>query len=410
MQRVQQEVATLLAEQLGGPCAVYLVSRADPPLLKLGAVYHAEPSVAAALRDLLGETVQTSHWAFGRVLNDWQPLLVPDLNIGLPHIPATIPDAFRHAGLVSLLAVPLAAASGSLGLLVCVAGRDRRLDESDLSLAVGVGELVMVALDISRSETKLRESLRVRDMSISVASHELRNALATMRALVQMSLRALRKGDPESLGRVEHHLETMTRQVDCLTELARDVLDVTRIDTGRMELRKVATSLNSIVAGVIERFQGVVTEHTRHRLRAELPNLQLVGVWDRDRIDQVLTNLLANAIKYSPKGGLVTVRVERRESARVRAGERSSEAREGPVAMVAVSDQGIGIPADELATIFEPYHRGSNVPKEIAGGLGLGLHICKGIVDAHGGEIWAESEVGRGSTFHFVLPLEADIS
>lgn len=400
-----EEAAKVAAEGIGGSCAVYLAASGGPTSVEVGAVYPAEPCVARIAQALLGEQAHIARGPVGQAVAEGRPLLVSRL------LPASSsPEVVASAGVLSLLVVPLMVEARCLGALAYMSSSDKRLGEGDLALAAALSELVAAALHSEGVQRELARALKVRDMSISVASHELRNALATTRALAQMSLRAVRKGDPESLPKVEHHLEMMLRQVDWLTDLTRDVFDVSRIDGGHMELRRGPTSLNSVVVAVVERFQGVVAEHTKHRLKVDLPRVQLVGMWDRERIDQVLTNLMANAIKYSPKGGLLTVRVERREAA----GPESTEVRveaDGPggtaMAVVSVSDRGIGIPSDQLSSIFEPYFRASSVQTDLSGGLGLGLHICKGIVEAHGGKIWVESELGRGSTFYFSLPLDA---
>ena len=118
----------------------------------------------------------------------------------------------------------------------------------------------------------------------------------------------------------------------------------------------------------------------------------LTGRYDRTRLDQLLANLLENAVKYSPDGGEVRVRVWR----------------EGDTARLSVSDEGIGIPAADLPHIFDRFHRGTNVNDRRFAGMGLGLYICRGIVEQHNGRIWATSEPGRGTTFEVALPLAAD--
>jgi signal transduction histidine kinase len=125
-----------------------------------------------------------------------------------------------------------------------------------------------------------------------------------------------------------------------------------------------------------------------HHLRAELPDGPLTGWWDGDRLAQVMQNLLSNAIKYSPEGGEIALRVE----------DRGYEAR------VSVSDQGIGITPEALSRLFGPFYRAEGALTLGVQGLGLGLYITKALIEAHGGEIWVDSEVGAGSTFIFTLP------
>jgi signal transduction histidine kinase len=125
-----------------------------------------------------------------------------------------------------------------------------------------------------------------------------------------------------------------------------------------------------------------------HRLRVVAPEQPLHGWWDRDRLNQVLHNLLSNAIKYAPDGGDILIQVEARDQE----------------AWVTIVDQGIGIPPDEVGHLFDRFYRTRAATGSRIEGLGLGLYISKGLVEAHGGRIWVESEVGRGSTFTFALP------
>ncbi|HOF88930.1 MAG TPA: ATP-binding protein, partial [Armatimonadota bacterium] len=127
----------------------------------------------------------------------------------------------------------------------------------------------------------------------------------------------------------------------------------------------------------------------RHTLEVELPDALPPVIADRDKLDQILTNLLGNAVKYSPEGGVITTRVRR----------------EGEALLFAVSDQGIGIPHDQLEKIFDRFHRVYSGDSQRVGGTGIGLFLVKSLVEAHHGAIWVESTLGKGSTFYFTLPL-----
>ncbi|HLM45936.1 MAG TPA: HAMP domain-containing sensor histidine kinase, partial [Myxococcaceae bacterium] len=184
-------------------------------------------------------------------------------------------------------------------------------------------------------------------------------------------------------------LRSMARQTDRLTRLVDDLLDTSRIQAGRFELERARVDLVPLVREVLERFELRGQEGLRFFL--ESPELPVEGTWDGPRLEQVVTNLLSNAVRYSPQGG--TVRVSFHLT---------------PMDVeLQVKDEGIGIPPESLAQLFQPFSRASNATARHFGGLGLGLFICREIVQRHGGTIWAESPgAHRGSCFHVRLPRE----
>jgi signal transduction histidine kinase len=203
----------------------------------------------------------------------------------------------------------------------------------------------------------------------------------------------------------------MRRAADRLNELVSDMLDVSRIRTGRLDLELEPVDLAALAREVIERFEPLLTPPQTLRLRA--PEAPLVGLWDRRRLDQILTNLISNALKYST--GPIDVRLRREgQSGRARAhpkqfldGEKT-DTREDPPARAAahltVRDRGIGFDPHDLPHLFDPFYRAAAARG--SGGVGLGLYISREIALRLGGEIWAESPgAGKGSTFHLRLPL-----
>jgi signal transduction histidine kinase len=171
-----------------------------------------------------------------------------------------------------------------------------------------------------------------------------------------------------------------------LNRLIADLLDLDKMQSGRMTLRREPVDLNIVVGEVIAALRAAAP---RHAIRIELDPLLPPLVGDRDRLVQVVTNLVGNAVKYSPNGGEVVV----------------TTAYEGNRARLAVRDGGIGIPAEALETIFERYTRVQSAEGRTIEGTGLGLPIAREIVGLHGGRIWAESEPGKGAAVQFVLPL-----
>lgn len=230
--------------------------------------------------------------------------------------------------------------------------------------------------------TEQRELERQRSDFLTVAAHELRTPLTPLSMYLQNIERRLQRQqavEPELIGKAR-------RQVDRLGKLVEDLLDVSRLEARRLQLDREHVELNELVDEVVNDFRPQTRNHELVLHRA--PEAVTID-GDRSRLEQVLVNLLANALKYSPHGGQVQVRIER-------AGE---EAR------VSVIDQGIGIPSREQEQLFQRFFRAGNANTRNYGGLGIGLYVSHEIVTQHGGRFEVESELGRGSTFRFILPL-----
>ncbi|MCP3099837.1 PAS domain-containing protein [Myxococcus sp. K15C18031901] len=254
---------------------------------------------------------------------------------------------------------------------------------------VGVGVVVVEVTEEYRAQKErerllreAQEAIRVRDDFLSIAAHELKTPLTPLKLHLQMMKQQAAAGRPPR----EHHVDKALAQVSRLAVLIHDLLDATRIQAGRLELKHEPVSLQALVRDVLAQNAAPGQGHT---LEHEEPAEPLVVLGDPGRLAQVLTNLLENAFKYSPTGGAVRVTLERK----------------GDEAVVSVRDQGIGIPEDQRTQLFERLFRARNAPISGFGGLGLGLYICRDIVERHGGRIWVDSELGQGSTFHFTLPL-----
>jgi PAS domain S-box-containing protein len=226
-----------------------------------------------------------------------------------------------------------------------------------------------------------RAAERMRHEFTAMVSHELNTPVTTIKGLAQRMRRGQRFD--------EENVSTIIRQAEHLTRLVSDLLDVSQLEAGG-HLHLHRRSLDMVALARAIRAQASAST-SRHTVRCEAAEEALLADADRDRVMQVLQNLLSNAIKYSPDGGEIVVRVARR----------------GDAAEVTVSDQGVGIPPDERAHLFERYYRTEAAVARQIKGLGLGLYICHRIVEAHGGAMWVESTVGQGSVFGFTLPLAA---
>ncbi len=233
--------------------------------------------------------------------------------------------------------------------------------------------------------TAARELAVMKNEFVSMVSHELRTPLTSIKGYVDLIV----DGEAGEINAVQREfLEIVQENSDRLVSLINDLLDISRIESGRVHLRIEPLDPRDVVSGVIDTFR-TYAEQSGLTLIADIePDLPRVAA-DADRVGQVLMNLTSNAVKYSPGGGSVTIRA----------------ARDGDFVNLGVSDTGIGISEDDQRQLFTKFFRvDSSLTREI-GGTGLGLSICKSVVELHGGTIWVTSAEGEGSTFTFSLPV-----
>jgi signal transduction histidine kinase len=246
---------------------------------------------------------------------------------------------------------------------------------------------VRVFCDLFIRGEKIRKQAlenEVKDVFLASVVHELRTPLAAAKAQTQLALHQLSEGNGEP--NTTRALRVISRQIDRLVRLVGDLLDVNRVDTSQLELNPTEFDLSALLEEVRARMQSLDEE--RHPIRVKTQEaINFFG--DRDRIDQAVTNLVSNAVRYSPDGGEIEIKLE--------------ETADG--VHLAIADRGLGIPKEHQQFIFERFARAHGTSY---GGLGLGLAITKGIVEQHGGSIWVESEGvrGKGSIFHLRLPQQ----
>jgi signal transduction histidine kinase len=245
-------------------------------------------------------------------------------------------------------------------------------------------------LELQEANRKLQELDELKSQFLSTVSHELRTPLTSIKAFSEILL-----DSPPDAATGRRFLEIIDKESDRLSRLISDLLDLSRIERRAVSWKMANADIQRIIA---EAAAPLVSLATDKGLTLEVAEAAPLPVWaDADRIQQVVTNLVGNAIKFSPPGGRIRIRVDRAPGTR-----QGSE----PCALVAVSDTGPGISQSEREHLFQRFHRGS--ARQPAGsGTGLGLAISKEIVKQHGGEIWVESELGCGSTFYFTLPLRS---
>ena len=242
---------------------------------------------------------------------------------------------------------------------------------------------------------------QMKDEFISVVSHELRTPLTSIRGALGLIAGGLLTTQPEKAQRM---LEIAAANTDRLARLINDILDIERIESGKVQMEKEVCDVQDLIVQTADDMQAIAekADVTLVVTPVETGNLSPLQVLaDRDRLVQVLTNLISNAIKFSPPDTKIEVSAE--------VGELGTEAllipnSQSPTVLFKVKDQGRGIPADKLETIFGRFQQVNSSDSRDKGGTGLGLAICRSIVQQHGGRIWAESQLDEGSTFYFTLP------
>ena len=388
---VNQAIAERVAEVLGDWAAVILRDD-DSKDLSVASIYHRDmASLGLAWSYIYRQPLVAGEGIIGQVVSTGYPSLTTNIrSVGLDkgksgtYHPSPL-------NLASLLILPLRTRREMIGALVIAANDpDRAMTDDKLPLAEILAERAALAIENAKLYTeqvdarrKVEDLSRLKDEFLSIASHELRTPVTSIKGYTQLAKMLIKEGD---LGTSEEYLDIALDQIDRMSRLILELLDVSRIETGRLEMRRERIPWPHFVREVVQRHHTAVSERRFHV--SVLQDGKFID-GDRDRLEQVLGNLLENAVKYSPDGSDVTVTVEDR----------------GDTFVTAVCDRGIGIPADELSQVFERFHRGRQVSSTNYGGLGLGLYITKQIIERHGGTIWVESREGQGTTFHFSLPV-----
>jgi len=330
-------------------------------------------------------TVKVGGSMIGKVAQLGQPIVVDKAS----EDPQFSIETGRRETLHAFAGVPIKSKDKVLGVLGVFSRSPRQLSSQEVQLLAATGHQIGVAIENVRLAEKaseieiLRELNRLRSELIANVSHELRTPLGLIKIFCTTLLRKDVDFDRETQ---REFLRDIEEEADKLEKIVDNLLDLSRMKDGRLRLDKRPTDVGQLAREVMENMEA---QPTQHHFIHDFPSDPLVATVDPKHIEQVLRNLLSNAIKYSPEGGTITVqgRGDKRQL------------------LVRVSDQGIGIPSADLERIFERFYRVENEITQSVTGAGLGLAVCRGIVEAHGGRIWAESTIGVGSNFYFTLPI-----
>ncbi|HEX9493218.1 MAG TPA: ATP-binding protein, partial [Thermoanaerobaculia bacterium] len=390
---VSQAIAERVAEVLGDWSAVILKTP-DSNDLRVASIYHRDmASLGLAWSYIYRQPLAVGDGIIGQVVSTGYPAMMSNVGSASTGVSTQENVTSYHAPtmqLASLLILPLRTRREMLGALVIAANDpERRITDDKLPLAEELAERAALAVENAKLYTeqvearrKVEDLSRLKDEFLSIASHELRTPVTSIKGYTQLAKTLIREND---LPTSEEYLDIALDQIDRMSRLIVELLDVSRIETGRLEIRREPIPWVQFVRDMVNRHHTAVSDR---RFHLNVPNTDAFVTGDRDRLEQVLGNLLENAVKYSPEGSEIFVDVQER----------------GDQIVTSVCDRGIGIPSDELSQVFERFHRGRQVSSTNYGGLGLGLYIAKEIVDRHSGGIWVESKEGSGTTFFFTLP------
>jgi signal transduction histidine kinase len=331
--------------------------------------YTAPPGFALILAGY-ADDVQTFADTVRRLRAAFPP--TPLVAVGLPPRRDFSVEPLYEAGAIAVLDEPISPA-----ILKAKAG-------FYLEAYATAAERDRTEVELRRLADDLAEQDRRKTEFLATLAHELRNPLAPIRSGLQLMRRA--GGDPAALARVQ---DIMDRQLDQLVHLVDDLLDVARITRGQIELKPAWIGLEDVVRAAVDASMPLI-EASRHRLDLRLPAEPLTLYADATRLTQVISNLLNNAAKYTPRGGSIVLAAER----------------DGEQAVIVVSDNGIGIPGESLETVFQMFTQIPHPSQHGHGGLGIGLSLVRSLVELHGGSIGAASGgIGAGSVFTVRLPL-----
>jgi PAS domain S-box-containing protein len=377
-------IIRLALPQLADWCSVHELG--EDGQVRLLEYAHVDPKKTSLFRDLIERRpnlIEPSQDML-EAIQDQKPRIYPEVTEELIRDKIANHDQWevvRELGFVSLMILPLVARGRTVGAIRFASAESRRrFTPEDLMLAQELARRSAFAIENARLYKKAREAVQEREDLMAIISHDLRNPLNT----IFLTARELAREAPPTAAA---HAERILRATSRMQRLLRDLIDFAAIGGGQLSIDRKALDVEPVLAEVMASFETKFLNAGVALVRDVETNLPQVSC-DRDRLMQTLENLVSNALKYTRSGGTVTI----------------VAARDGDYIRISVADTGVGIPAEEMAHIFDRYYRGRD---KRGRGLGLGLPIAKAIVEGHGGRIWAESEPGRGTVFHCTLPRAA---
>jgi signal transduction histidine kinase len=376
----QQTIATLsrlIVPNLAEMCVVDIAEQ-DTTIRRV-AVVHRNPEDEARFESFVGQRQEQVPEALVRIMQAGEPAMVGSASALYEYLTGETDGGGRN-----LMLLPLVSRAQSIGIAAAISAPNRPFTREDLPLFAELARRASLAIDNARLYFESQQAVRAREEVLAIVSHDLRNPLSSVilgSSLLKMS-ESLADEDREQVETIEASGRRMSRLIE-------DLLDVTRLEGGkRLPIEPSTVLPRNLLAETEELFraQAAVAGVTMtYELDEQIAPVRA----DHHRIMQVLSNLIGNSMKFTPADGRITVRAKR----------------VGDEVLFSTSDTGPGIAQENLGDIFSPYWQAKRAERL---GAGLGLPIAKGIVEAHGGRIWVESEPGRGTDFYFTLPIDAE--
>lgn len=382
------QVARLTVPILADFCQIYVID--DTGQLQRVSVAHADPAREALARSLVGRYPHDlkTDGPTSEAVRSGRAVLQSTVPSDLLDRIARDPEHRRILEVLnvdSAISVPLRARGQIIGAMVLVRDRGKApYTETDVRVAEDLSRRAGLAVENARLYAQAREAVQLRDEFLSIAAHELKTPMTGLRGSAQLLIRLFEQSNVVSDERILRRLTVINHQSAKMSRLVDQLLDVTRIEAGRLTLDRAATDVVALVQGIAGASQARGDRHVI-TVRAEG---ELIAFVDALRLEQVVTNLLDNAVRYSPEGGPIDVVVARSASNQL---------------SIAVTDHGIGIPPEHRSRVFDRFYQ-AHVGRHL-GGMGLGLYISREIVERHGGTLDAEYPLEGGTRFVVRLPI-----
>ncbi len=381
-----QQIAKLLVPYLADYCRIAITGEDNK--IKEITVSHSDPTQVTLVEALFDSYKNIPNITHGvpKILQSGKSEMIPKIDDNVLKKFKTskqLVTFVKKIGLKSYMGVPLIARGKTIGAITFSSIQDHRYyTKEDLQFTEELARRIALTIDNVRLFKEAQEAITLRDDFISVASHELKTPVTSVKIFTQvLQKHADENGDKKA----SLSLEKMDKQINKLTELIYNLLNIAKIQTGRLEFNEKVFDFDQMVHEAVDVMQHMTTKHT----------LQLQGITnkkirgDEDRIGQVLSNLISNAIKYSPTSDKVIITLTTKKDS----------------IGVSVQDFGIGMDREHLDKIFHRFYRVSSNTDKTFPGLGIGLYISNEIIKRHNGRLWAESKTGYGSTFYFTMPI-----